>query len=124
MNPPPLHELESEVMEQLWRSGEASVREVMEALNPTASKARAYTTYMTILARLHSKQLLARRREGKTDFYSPIYSREEYLRLRARSEVDQLIEQYGDLALSNFAARVAELDPERRRALERLAAED
>jgi predicted transcriptional regulator len=42
--PPPLHELESEVMEQLWRSGEASVRSVMEALNQRTKKPRAYTT--------------------------------------------------------------------------------
>jgi predicted transcriptional regulator len=124
MTPPPLHELESEVMEELWRRGEASVREVMDALNAVAPKPRAYTTYMTIMARLHGKELLTRRREGKTDFYAPVYEREEYLRLRARSEVDQLIEQYGDLALSNFAARVAELDPNRRRALERLARDD
>jgi hypothetical protein len=44
--PPPLHKLESEVME-LWAGGEASVRSVMEALNARARKERAYTTYMT-----------------------------------------------------------------------------
>jgi predicted transcriptional regulator len=79
---------------------------------------------MTIMSRLHNKELLHRRREGKTDFYLPVYSREEYLKLRARAEVDHLIEQYGELALSNFAQRVAELDPARRKALERLAMED
>jgi predicted transcriptional regulator len=68
--PPPLHELEAEVMEELWRSGEAPVRAVMEALNKSASPERAYTTYMTIMARLHKKGLLVRRREGKTDFYA------------------------------------------------------
>src|SRR6201986_5070619 len=88
--PPPLHELESEVMEQLWISGEASVRSVMEALNKRASKQRAYTTYMTIMARLHKKGLLVRRREGKTDFYAPSLSRDEYLVVRARAEVEDL----------------------------------
>jgi predicted transcriptional regulator len=96
----------------------------MDALNANAPKPRAYTTYMTIMARLHGKELLTRRREGKTDFYTPVYTREEYRRLRARSEIDQLVEQYGDLALSNFAARVADIDPKRRRALERLARSD
>ena len=38
--------------------------------------------------------------------------------------IDQLVEQYGELALSNFAQRVAELDPARRKALERLAREN
>jgi predicted transcriptional regulator len=118
--PPVLHELESEVMEQLWAGGEASVRAVMEALNRRSKKERAYTTYMTIMARLHKKGLLTRRREGKSDYYAPAYSREEYMGLRARAEVDQLVSQYGDVALSHFARQMASLDPARRRALQRL----
>jgi predicted transcriptional regulator len=91
----------------------------MDALN-TRNK-RAYTTYMTIMARLHKKGLLVRRREGKTDFYAPSHSREEYMALRARAEVEDLVAQYGDVALSNFAQQMADLDPARRRALQRLA---
>jgi predicted transcriptional regulator len=120
-SPPPLHELEAEVMEELWRSGEASVRSVMEALNRPRKKDRAYTTYMTILSRLYRKGALERRREGKTDYYRPRWSREQYMALRAASEVESLVEQYGDAALSHFARQMAELDPARRRALERLA---
>ena len=119
--PPPLHELESEVMEQLWRSGEASVRSVMEALNQGTKKERAYTTYMTIMARLHKKGILVRRREGKTDYYAPAYDRDQYMALRAQSEVEGLVEQYGEVALSHFAQQMASLDPARRRALQRLA---
>jgi len=119
--PPPLHELESEVMEALWASGENSVRSVMDTLNDRADKERAYTTYMTIMARLHKKGLLRRRREGKTDYYSPVYGREEYMALRAKAEVEGLVSQYGDVALSNFAEQMAKLDPARRRALQRLA---
>jgi predicted transcriptional regulator len=119
--PPALHELESEVMEAVWRSGESSVRSVMDALNPVAPKPRAYTTYMTIMARLHKKGLLSRRREGKTDYYAPQFSRDDYLAVRARSEVAALVDQYGDVALSHFAQQMAELDPARRRALQRQA---
>jgi predicted transcriptional regulator len=119
--PPPLHELESEVMEELWASGEAPVRAVMDALNQRAGKKRAYTTYMTIMARLHKKGVLVRRREGKTDFYAPTHDRERYMALRAQSEVEGLVAQYGDVALSNFAQQMAALDPARRRALQRLA---
>jgi predicted transcriptional regulator len=119
--PPPLHELEAEVMEEVWRQREAPVRAVMDALNARAKKPRAYTTYMTIMARLHTKALLLRRREGKTDFYRPAYTREEYADLRAQAGVDSLVEQYGDVALGHFARQMAELDPERRRQLQRLA---
>src|ERR1700722_4356603 len=119
--PPPLHELESEVMEELWRSGEAPVRAVMDALNSHTTKKTAYTTYMTIMARLHKKGMLVRRREGKTDFYAPSQDRDQYMAQRARAQVEDLVAQYGDVALSNFAQQMASLDPTRRRALERSA---
>jgi predicted transcriptional regulator len=108
-------------MEELWRSGEAPVRTVMDALNRGTSKKRAYTTYMTVMSRLHTKGLLVRRREGKTDFYAPRQSREEYLAVRARTEVEDLVAHYGDVALGHFAQQMASLDPARRRALQRLA---
>jgi predicted transcriptional regulator len=119
--PPALHELEAEVMDTVWDADEASVREVMEALNRSAPKPRAYTTYMTILGRLHAKGLLTRRREGKTDVYRPVHSRAEYADLRAQAEVAALVETFGDVALGHFARQMAELDPDRRSALERLA---
>jgi predicted transcriptional regulator len=120
--PPPLHELEAEVMEELWGSGESSVRDVMRTLNRRGPD-RAYTTYMTVMARLHKKGLLTRRRDGKADYYAPAFGRDEYMARRARAEVDELVSQYGDVALSHFARQVASLDPARRRALQRLARE-
>ena len=110
-------------MEAVWEVGEASVREVMDALNAGAEKERAYTTYMTIMARLDRKGLLDRRRQRKTDFYRPRYSREEYADLRARAELDSFVDQFGDVALAHIARQLAALDPRRRRALQRLARE-
>src|SRR3954462_15126176 len=76
--PPPLHELEAEVMDGVWDANapEVTVREVMEALNARAAAPRAYTTYMTIMRRLDEKGVLSRRREGKTDLYRPGDARE------------------------------------------------
>jgi predicted transcriptional regulator len=121
--PPPLHELEAEVMQGVWDADadEITVREVMEALNRRTKSPRAYTTYMTIMRRLDGKGLLTRRREGKTDIYRPVHSRDEYADLRAQAGVDQLVAQYGEVALGHFARQMAELDPEHRRKLQRLA---
>jgi predicted transcriptional regulator len=118
--PPPLHELESEVMEEVWRQGEATVRHVLEVLN-AGPKQRAYTTIMTIMARLDTKGLLSRTRKGKTDVYRPRLSREEYLQARARAEVGELVSDYGDVALAHFARELDGLDAERRRQLRKLA---
>ena len=121
--PPPLHEVEADVMEVVWARGETSIREVMDALNAGPGKDRAYTTFMTVMARLDRKGLLTRRREGKTDLYRPAFGRDEYADLRARAEVASLVDQFGDVALGHFARQMAQLDPDRRRALQRLARE-
>jgi predicted transcriptional regulator len=122
--PPPLHELEGAVMEYIWSAGESSVRDVMLALNDAGATKRAYTTYMTIMARLEKKGLLLRRREGKADYYRAAHARDEYMELRARAEVEELVDQFGDVALSSFARQMAALDPARRRRLQRLARQD
>jgi predicted transcriptional regulator len=119
--PPALHELEAEVMEVVWERGESSVREVMEALNARAPKERAYTTYMTIMARLDAKGMLERRRRGKTDLYTSTYAREQYADMRARADLEVVVSQYGDVALAHIARQMAALDPRRRRALQRMA---
>ena len=110
-------------MEHLWSAGESSVREAMNALNARASEPRAYTTYMTVLARLHGKGLLERRREGRTDHYRPALSRREYRERRAAAEVQALVDDYGEAVFPQFAAQMARLDPERLAELQRLAGE-
>jgi predicted transcriptional regulator len=118
--PPPLHELESRVMEVVWR-GDATVRQVMEALNAETDRALAYTTYMTTLNRLHRKGLLARRREGKGDVFSARWSRDAYGEARARAQVAALVDEYGETALIHFSRQMAKLDPGQLRRLRRLA---
>jgi predicted transcriptional regulator len=118
--PPPLHELESEVMQALWEHPVSSVRQIMESVNARAARPRAYTTYMTIMTRLEGKGLLERTREGRTDFYLPRYTRSEYTDLRAQAEVDSLVDEFGEVALGHFARQMAQMDPQRRRALQRL----
>lgn len=110
-------------MEEVWRRGETSVREVMEALNVTADRQRAYTTYMTVMSRLEAKGMLERSRKGKTDFYTAVYGRDRYTDMRARAEVDSIVDQFGDVALAHIARQMAQMDPQRRRALQRLARE-
>ena len=119
--PPPLHELEAEVMEVVWERGESSVREVMQALNADTPKERAYTTYMTIMARLDAKGMLERRRQGKTDLYTSRYARDQYADMRAQAELESVVNQYGEVALAHIARQMEALDPQHRRALQRMA---
>jgi predicted transcriptional regulator len=119
--PPALHELEAEIMEEVWREGETTVKRVMEALNRKANSPRAYTTYMTVMQRLDDKGLLDRIRSGRYDTYTPTLSRDEYKELRAAAQVQGLVDEFGDVALAHFAKSLQTLDPARRRQLRRLA---
>ena len=59
--------LELDCMNALWPSGEATVREIQQALQP--SRPRAYTTIMTILDRLAQKGIVQRRKVGRAWVY-------------------------------------------------------
>ena len=48
-------------------------------------------------------------------------TREEYADVRARTEVDELVREWGDVALVHFAKQMGTLDPKRREQLRRLA---
>jgi predicted transcriptional regulator len=108
----------------VWELGETTVRSALEALNARADKPRAYTTVMTTMARLHTKGLLDRRREQRTDVYTAVMSEDEYRRARAASDIQSLVAQYGDVALVGFAREMNQLDPGRRERLRRLARRD
>ena len=68
-----LGKLERQVLEEIWRSEEVSVREVFVAFKERV----AYTTLMTTLDRLYKKQLLSRRKAGRAFYYSPLVSSAE-----------------------------------------------
>jgi predicted transcriptional regulator len=68
-----LGKLERQVLEETWRRGETSVRDVFIAF----AEGVAYTTLMTTLDRLYKKRLLSRRKDGRAFFYSPLVTRAE-----------------------------------------------
>ncbi len=80
--------LELECMKQLWPIGEASVRDIRDAL--AISRPRAYTTIMTIMDRLAQKGVVARRLVGRAYLYRPNFTAEE---ARARA-LGRLVEHY------------------------------
>jgi predicted transcriptional regulator len=60
---------ELEVLQVLWDEGPATVRQVMERLNP--ARPRGYTTVMSLLDVMHDKGLLKRKSEGRAFVYAP-----------------------------------------------------
>jgi len=74
-----LGKLERQVMEEIWRLGEVSVRDIYKIFEERI----AYTTLMTTLDRLFKKGLLDRRKADRAFLYSPRLSRPEWDRQRA-----------------------------------------
>ena len=92
-----LPESELDIMLVIWALGEgATAPAILEALERplTASALHSY------LKRLEEKGYLSCEKEGKTNRYAPLVSREEYQRREGRSLLDKL---YGG-SLSRFAA--------------------
>lgn len=70
-----LSRFELEIMEILWTLGEASVREVQEAI--PERRRPAYTTVQTILSRLEEKKAVHRTRKiGNALLFEPLIARE------------------------------------------------
>jgi predicted transcriptional regulator len=82
-----LGKLERRVMDESWRRGESSVREIFQAFDEQI----AYTTVMTTLDRLHKKGLLSRRKDGRAFLYCPRVSREEMEQGVARDVIEGLL---------------------------------
>ncbi len=117
-----LGSLESEVMDIIWRKDcEVCVRDIYEYL--AGKRGIAYTTVMTIMGRLAEKNILRKRKEGKTDFYTPSMTREEFTSRVVANVVDSLLEDFADVTLAHFLSRVRQNDRETIDRLEKLLAE-
>jgi predicted transcriptional regulator len=84
---------ELEIMDVFWRIGEASVREVCDAL--AEKKRPAYTTVQTIVQRLEQKKALRRTRKiGNALMFEPAITRKSAY----RRVVDDLLSLFGGSA--------------------------
>lgn len=101
-----LGELETAVMESLWREPHQTVSEVEERLQ--RKREIAHTTVLTTLDRMHRKGYLTREKQGKAFVYAPRYSREEFERGVAQEVLGALLQQFTEPALSAFVELVGE----------------
>ena len=72
--PPSLGALEQQVMEVLWDQDPLTIREVIERL----PRSPAYTTIATVLGNLERKEMVVRKRDGRSARYLPRRSRGEH----------------------------------------------
>lgn len=101
-----LGELQTAVMEILWKEPDLMVTEVEQRLQ--MSREIAHTTVATTLDRMHQKNFLLREKQGKAFVYSPRYSKDEFERGVAEEVLSGLLSQFTEPALSAFVELVGE----------------
>lgn len=116
---PTLGPLESRLMEQLWLSSPATVREVCDELGTDL----AYTTVMTTLDRLYKKGLLARVKVLAAFVYQPTMTRSEYQQRIVEDTMAPFLADAPGPVLAAFVNAAATLDVTNLARLEHLIAE-
>ena len=101
-----LGELQTEVMEILWREPGLTVNEVEERLRK--KRVLAHTTVLTTLDRMHASGYLLREKQGNAFVYSPRSTREEFERGMAQEVLSALLGQVTEPAISAFVDLVGE----------------
>ena len=107
------------MLEETWRRGDLSVRDVFVAFEEKV----AYTTLMTTLDRLFKKRLLSRRKEGRAFLYSPLVTPEELEQGIREDVIDGLLglgPASAQPVLACIVDAVSELDRESLDELDRL----
>jgi predicted transcriptional regulator len=106
--------LEADVMRVVWAAKEpVTVREVLERLNDGRASDLAYTTVMTVMARLAEKQILRRRLDGRG------YCYEAAVPDAAAIAVREVMRDFGEAAMAQFVDE-ARADPRMLRRLRKL----
>lgn len=100
-------------MEALWGGAPANVATVLGRINlgRPSDEQLAYTTVMTVLARLHDKGILDRVKAGRGYDYAPRFSEAALVEHLSRQEVGELVDRYGVVALTQFADALRQADP-------------
>src|SRR5215210_207336 len=101
-----LGELQTAVMELLWKEPGLTVNDVESRLQ--RRREIAHTTVQTTLDRMHGKGYLTREKRGKAFVYAPRYTREEFEQGIAQEVLGALLGQFTEPALSAFVNLVGE----------------
>jgi len=109
---------ELEALKVLWERGQATVREIVDAMNAQAKKSGdaqvAYTTVLSLLQVMEQKRLVEHRRDGKAYIYVPIVEQKSTFRHLAGSFLEKVFDgavaEYLVHALESKRMSDAELD--------------
>ena len=92
--------LETLIMNVLWDESPAAVKQVQERL--TAVKPMAYNTVLTIMRILREKGFVVSEREGRSDLYRPVVTREDMGRRSLGEVIDSFFSGSAEALVSQL----------------------
>lgn len=110
-------ELEADIMEVMWRRGDATVKDVYGEL--VAEREIAYTTVMTVISRLSDKGILIKTQTSNKYIYCPACTREEILSQVSKDVLQGLLDVDRGPVMAHLTGIMGDLDPEELDALKR-----
>jgi BlaI family penicillinase repressor len=109
-------EAEHAILDHLWQHGQASIRQITDALSPADPGPTRYATIQKQLERMEAKGLVKRDRKLFVHLFEPALSREDLIGRKLQTVVDNLCG--GSLVpLLSQLTRVRKLSPKERKAL-------
>lgn len=112
-----LGELERQIMDVVWKAGDATVRDVVEILQKRRDI--AYTTVMTVMNRLVEKRVLTRKERSGAFTYAAAQKRESFFSRASGDIIKKLICECGDVAIAQFVETLDRVDPKKLNLLEK-----
>ena len=109
-------EAELELLKLVWKLGDATVRDVLEALPP--ERKLAYTTVMSMMRILERKGYLTHRAQGRAFLYQPRVSEDEVAEGMLSHLIDRMFEGSAELLMVKLL-EASELTEEQLRMLKK-----
>ncbi|MGN7938385.1 BlaI/MecI/CopY family transcriptional regulator [Virgibacillus sp. 6R] len=100
--------LEAKILELLWEGEELSIKEVQQRLE--AEKKVNFNTVMTVMKRLVDKGVLQRRTKGRTSFFKPIQSRDEFFEAQSKKLTENLLDEFGGVVITHMLDSLTDVD--------------
>ena len=101
--------LEAKILDILWNGPEMSIKDVKKKLDQ--EKSTNFNTVMTVMNRLVDKGVLEKRVEKRTSMFKPLFSKEEFLQTQSKELTQDLMDEFGPLAVNHMLDALEEADP-------------
>lgn len=111
-------EAELKVLQELWQRGQATIRDLRDALYPEEGESK-FATVQKLLTRLVDKKLVRRRKDATNWIFAPAVARDELI----GGELRRVAENLGDSSMApllTYLVETGELTAKERAHLRRL----